>query len=81
MGIPKVKLDEFDRFDDQNIRTQIEDYDRDRNAHRPIAAQRDEPRFGRSETYGWSEDKARQYASPERQNFGAFIRNKGFDLS
>ena len=36
---------------------------------------------GRAELYGWSEDKARQYAKPERADFGAFIRGKKFDLS
>ncbi len=31
--------------------------------------------------YTWSEDKARQYSKPERANFGAFIRAKGFRLN
>ena len=30
--------------------------------------------------YGWSEDKARQYAEPLRADFGAFVRAKGFRL-
>jgi len=30
--------------------------------------------------YGWSEDKARQYSKPERADFGAFVRAKGFRL-
>ena len=30
--------------------------------------------------YGWSEDKARQYAEPLRADFGAFVRKKGFNL-
>ena len=38
-------------------------------------------RFGSSGSYGWSEDKARQYAEPERADFGAFIRRIGFNLS
>ena len=37
--------------------------------------------FGEVEEYGWSDDKARQYAVPERASFGSFIRNKGFNLS
>jgi len=28
----------------------------------------------------WSEDKARQYAEPQRADFGAFVRAKGFCL-
>jgi len=38
-------------------------------------------RFGHSEPYGWSEDKARQYSTPERPNFGPFIRGHGFGLA
>ena len=34
----------------------------------------------KADFYGWSEDKARQYAVPERADFGAFIRKKGFSL-
>jgi nitroreductase/FMN reductase [NAD(P)H] len=37
-------------------------------------------RFGAAPAYGWSEDKARQYARPERAGFGAFVRAKGFKL-
>ena len=32
------------------------------------------------EFYGWSEDKARQYAVPQRADFGAFVRRQGFNL-
>jgi len=31
-------------------------------------------------SYGWSEDKPRQYAEPLRADFGAFVRVKGFRL-
>ena len=37
-------------------------------------------RFGTADFYGWSEDKARQYASPQRAGFGAFVRKQGFVL-
>jgi nitroreductase/FMN reductase [NAD(P)H] len=37
-------------------------------------------RFGAAPVYGWSEDKARQYAKPERAGFGAFVRARGFKL-
>jgi len=33
-----------------------------------------------AETYGWSEDKVRQYAHPERADFGAYVRRIGFRL-
>ncbi|MCU0987636.1 MAG: nitroreductase family protein, partial [Acetobacteraceae bacterium] len=55
-------------------------YDARREAIRPFPKQRDVARFGEVHPYGWSEDKARQYASPQRPGFGAFIRARGFRL-
>ena len=46
----------------------------------PIAISGIPGSFGRVEFYGWSEDKARQYAVPLRADFGAFVRAKGFHL-
>ena len=46
----------------------------------PYARQRAPERFGTHSEYSWSEDKARQYARPERADFGAFVRGKGFNL-
>ena len=37
-------------------------------------------RWGEVPFYGWSEDKARQYGVPQRADFGAFVRKKGFCL-
>ena len=37
-------------------------------------------RWGDASFYGWSEDKARQYAEPLRADFGAFVRAKEFKL-
>jgi nitroreductase len=68
------------RFDDTQVRQQVDAYDRRRHAIFPYRQQRDEARFGRAEFYGWSEDKARQYASPERADFGAYVRRRGFKL-
>ena len=69
-----------ERFDEGDLATQIDAYDRRRNALRPYRNQRDVERFGRAEFYGWSEDKARQYATPLRADFGGFVRAKGFHL-
>lgn len=69
-----------ERFDEGDLAVQIESYDRRRAALRPFRNQREPERFGRAEFYGWSEDKARQYASPLRADFGAFVRDKGFSL-
>ncbi len=80
MRLPLDATVHTDRFDESNIREHVDGYDRARNAHRPITAQRDVERFGEDPDYGWSEDKARQYAKPERETFGAFVRKRGFDL-
>jgi nitroreductase/FMN reductase [NAD(P)H] len=69
-----------DRYDEGDLAAQIESYDRRRNVTRPFAAQRDTARFGEAMDYGWSEDKARQYAVLQRADFGAFVRAKGFRL-
>ncbi len=55
-------------------------YDRRRNGVFPYRQQRNVARFGTSDSYGWSEDKARQYAEPERADFGKFVNGRGFKL-
>ena len=67
-------------FSEAGLETQIEAYDQRREIHQPYKTQRYTESFGVTEHYGWSEDKARQYARPERSNFGDFIRRKGFNL-
>ena len=69
-----------ERFDEGDLAAQVDDYDRRRAAARPYRNQRDAARFGRAEFYGWSEDKARQYAVPQREGFGAYVRAQGFHL-
>jgi nitroreductase len=69
-----------ERFDEGDVASQIDAYDHRRAASRPYRNQRDPARFGRAEFYGWSEDKARQYAVPLRADFGAFVRAQGFHL-
>jgi nitroreductase len=58
----------------------IATYDLRRNGIFPYRAQRNVTRFGTSADYGWSEEKARHYAEPERADWGAFVRAKGFKL-
>jgi nitroreductase/FMN reductase [NAD(P)H] len=80
---PRLPLDltvHEDRFDEGDLAAQVEGYDRRRHARRPYRNQRDVARFGQAAFYGWSEDKARQYAVPQRSDFGAFVRGKGFKL-
>jgi nitroreductase/FMN reductase [NAD(P)H] len=69
-----------DRYRQGDLDQQIDAYDRRRAAAQPYRRQRAVERWGEAEFYGWSEDKARQYAEPLRSDFGAFLRAKGFCL-
>ena len=80
---PRLGLDvtlHRDRYDESGLKDKIAAYDRRRHAVQPYKTQRYTDRFGESADYGWSEDKARQYSVPERADFGAFVRSKGFKL-
>jgi nitroreductase/FMN reductase [NAD(P)H] len=68
------------RFSEAGIEDTVAAYDRRRDGVQPMQAQRAVDRFGKVEFYGWSEDKARQYAGPERSDWGAFVIRKGFTL-
>ncbi|MEL7303222.1 MAG: nitroreductase family protein, partial [Pseudomonadota bacterium] len=80
--LPLAATVHVDRFDDHGIADQIAAYDRRRAEAQPYATQRGVDRFGAVPTtdYTWSEDKARQYAEAEREDFGAFVVKKGFTL-
>ena len=69
-----------ERFDDGAARAQVDAYDARRRALHPYRRQRDTARFGVAPGYGWSEEKARHYAEPQRTGFGAFVRARGFRL-
>lgn len=69
-----------DRYSEDGLRDAVARYDAERSAAQPYANQRFADRFGNKESYGWSDDKARQYSAPEREDFGAFVRAKGFQL-
>jgi nitroreductase len=69
-----------DRYQAGDLAQQIDAYDRRREARWAYRRQRDPERWGRAPVYGWSEDKARQYAEPLRADFGDFVRAKGFKL-
>ena len=80
---PRLPLDltlHEERFEEGDLAAHIDAYDHRRAALRPHRNQRQPERFGRAEFYGWSEDKARQYAIPLRADFGTFVRGKGFRL-
>jgi nitroreductase len=80
---PRLGLDvtvHADRYAAGELSRQLEQYDVRREAQHPYARQRAPERWGKASRYGWSEDKARQYAEPLRADFGAFVRAKGFRL-
>ena len=80
---PRLGLDvsiHHGRYDETGLKEKVAAYDKRREAVQPYKSQRYVDRFGTSADYGWSEDKARQYSVPERADFGAFVRRKGFKL-
>jgi nitroreductase len=79
--LPLAATVHVDRFRDHDLATQLTAYDARRAALQPYAAQRDPQAWGEVADYGWSEDKARQYAQPQRADFGAYVRDRGFNLT
>jgi len=80
---PRLGLDvtlHRDRYDESGLKDKVAAYDRRRNETQPYKSQRFTDKFGECADYGWSEDKARQYSVPERADFGAFVRARGFKL-
>jgi nitroreductase/FMN reductase [NAD(P)H] len=67
-------------YQEGDVRSAIDGYDSRREAAQPYREQRSADIFGTATPYGWSEDKARQYAVSERADFGAYIRARGFRL-
>ena len=80
---PRLSLDitlHRDRHNEGDLAARIDAYDRRRAAIHQYVRQRAPERWGQADFYGWSEDKARQYGVPQRADFGAFVRAKGFCL-
>lgn len=80
---PRLQLEvtvHTDRYDESRVKEQIDAYDGRRHAVQPYRRQRHADRYANVDFYGWSEDKARQYSIPEREDFGAYIRKSGFSL-
>ena len=79
-GPPRVFLDLQNTRAVAGLRDAVDAYDQRRHGVAPYRTQRDVDRFGTAGFYGWSEDKARQYAEPQRTDWGAFVKRKGFKL-
>jgi nitroreductase/FMN reductase [NAD(P)H] len=80
LRLPLTHTIHRDHFNEDGIRDAVEAYDARRRAVAPYRTQRDVGRFGEDPAYGWSEDKARQYSKPDRADWGAFVKRKGFRL-
>jgi nitroreductase/FMN reductase [NAD(P)H] len=82
MRLPPAITVHADRYDGSDFAAELAAYDARRAAREPTAPekQRAVEQFGRVENYGWSEDKSRQYAVPERHSFGPYVRGQGFAL-
>jgi len=66
-----------DRYCEDGVQAAVDAYDTRRQ---DFTEQRFADVFGTADSYGWSDDKVRQYSQPERAGFGAFLRRKGFCL-
>jgi nitroreductase len=80
MRLPRTLTVHRDTYDDAALAEQVDSYDHARDARHAIARdqQRAPDRFGYADFYGWSEDKARQAASPEGAAFPLYLRAHGF---
>lgn len=70
-----------DGYDDSDLASEIDAYDRRRHAARPLANQIKPEKFGNVDFYGWSESAARRLAEPsDLGGLRAFLASHGFDL-
>ncbi len=82
MRLPPSITVHTDRYDSTTFDAELAAYDARRTAKEPAepGKQRFVERWGLTEPYTWSEDKARQYSVPERHSFGPYVRAQGFAL-
>ncbi len=75
---PKVTV-HTDRYDDWDLAEEVAGYDqrRDERFSIPSSSHRMNNVYGEAKFYGWSEDKARQVSTAERDNLGRFVRAQG----
>jgi hypothetical protein len=83
MRLPRSVTRHVDRYDDKDLASRIDDYDRLRAKAfaTPRDKQRNPKEFGYAEFYGWSEDKSRQMQAGEGRDFGSMVRQCGFTLT
>lgn len=82
MRLPQSLTIHRDRYDASHRAEKIDDYDRrrDQRFSIPENSQKETQRFGVADFYGWSEDKTRQYSTPQRPDFLAYLKARGFGM-
>jgi len=81
MRLPLDATVHIDRYDDGGLAAAVDAYDRRRDARHSIKDRQREPaRFGTAESYGWSEDKARQAMTAEGVGFARWLKERGVTL-
>jgi nitroreductase/FMN reductase [NAD(P)H] len=80
MRLPLGVTCHTDRYRENALQEEVARYDAARASVQPYEKQRFPDHFGQSDSYGWSEDKVRQYSREERAGFGAYVRASGFCL-
>ncbi|SHG79738.1 nitroreductase family protein [Bradyrhizobium erythrophlei] len=82
LRLPRVATTHCDRYDDSELASVVDDYDRRRDELHAIPKdqQRSNAEFGEAAFYGWSEDKARQAAKAEGAAFPPYLRSHGFSF-
>jgi len=82
MRLPQTLTVHRERYNASNRAEQIDAYDtrRDQRFSIPETSQREVERFGPADFYGWSEDKARQYSTPQRPEFMRYLKSRGFAM-
>lgn len=82
MRLPQGLTVHRERYNVADQAELIDAYDRQRDARFAIPEQnqREVDRFGIAEFYGWSEDKTRQYSTPQRPGFLAYLKARGFAM-
>ena len=80
--LPPAVVVHHDRYEEQNLEAEIDDYDRRRHARFPMARQMHTDKYGVADFYGWSENVARRLSEPEgREVLKGFLLSRGFDLA
>lgn len=82
MRLPPAATVHTDRYDATAYDRELPGYDARRAKAEPArpGTQRHADKYGEVTPYTWSEDKARQYCTPQRHSFGDYIRKQGFAL-